>query len=392
MSMERAVYARQMRLTREPPSFSRGLCGVIFTAFTLACVGAWVARTPALAQTASPADAAPREKSQQEKEELEREKLKEEIRKLRLENERSSRSTAVISEIAPTATALVAVIGALLAVFRYLREQERIRNQRQAESRQRLDERFATISTDLGSESTASRVGAAVALLTFLTDEHTAFHEQVFYLLVENLKLKEQNLEVKRILVRGLEVAFRAKWIPVADPAQLDLARAYLRRIDLSGQDFAGGDFAFADLRHADLSSCNLFRLRGYGVQFKKASLSGADLREARLNRAECEGAHFHRSNLISAHLKEANLEYAEFHQAQLQSAHFESAKLNGASFPEADLNDSYFVAAELDGGTLRSIVRAKNWRKAHFDESVLKQLEELAGTQPASPSNASEG
>lgn len=287
----------------------------------------------ALAQGQATVSSVPGEERRQEREDLESEKLRAEIRKLELENQSLDSPTAFIGEIAPATAVIVAVVSALLAVFRYLGEQKLARVQREAENRQHLEERFATVSGELGSESGATRVGAAVALLTFLTAGHRVFHEQLFYLLVENLKLEYHDLKVKRILVRGLEKAFRQGWTPAADAAKLDLARAHLQRIDLSDLSLAEGDVAFANLKHATLSRCRLFRLKGYRVQLTKASLTDADLGEARLRKAECQGAHFHRAKVVAADLKEADLKGAEFYGARLQSAHFEGANLKRASF-----------------------------------------------------------
>jgi uncharacterized protein YjbI with pentapeptide repeats len=63
-----------------------------------------------------------------------------------------------------------------------------------------------------------------------------------------------------------------------------------------------------------------------------------------------------------------------------MQSAHLEEANLDGAKFEQADLNDTFFYRARnLNRGTLKSISKAINWQKAHFDDAVRVELEKLA-------------
>ena len=62
-----------------------------------------------------------------------------------------------------------------------------------------------------------------------------------------------------------------------------------------------------------------------------------------------------------------------------MQSAHLERANLSGAKFEQADLNDTFFRGASFNAQTLKNIIKAFNWQKAHFDEDVKAKLEELA-------------
>jgi hypothetical protein len=44
-----------------------------------------------------------------------------------------------------------------------------------------------------------------------------------------------------------------------------------------------------------------------------------------------------------------------------------------------ANLADTYFTGATIDGVAMQSVVRALNWRKAHFDPAIRQELERLS-------------
>ncbi|MEA2716118.1 MAG: hypothetical protein QOI99_435 [Actinomycetota bacterium] len=155
------------------------------------------------------------------------------------------------------------------------------------------------------------------------------------------------------------------------DGVDVDLARARLRRIDMSGVDLHEADLAFADLRHANLANANLWRSRAYAVDVTKAGLSGANLEEVRWHACIAREAGFHDCRMVAAFFKEADLVGAEFQGSRLQGAHFERADLTGASFEGANLADAYFEGATIDQVAATSIAKAKNWAAAHLDPAA---------------------
>jgi uncharacterized protein YjbI with pentapeptide repeats len=104
-------------------------------------------------------------------------------------------------------------------------------------------------------------------------------------------------------------------------------------------------------------------------------------LHDIRFKEALCRGADFSGAILVNAHLEDADLTDAKFYGARLQAAHLEGAKLVGAQFQQSNLADAYFIGAEFDFASKRSITRAVNWRKGHFDPDVLGELEQLASS-----------
>lgn len=232
--------------------------------------------------------------------------------------------------------------------------------------------------SSFASDSAAVRASATVSLMTYLRPEYEQFHSQVFMFVLTNLKL-DQESEVRRLLSRVFEEAIRlqlnSRRKEECQRAK-ELARVQLSRVDLSALDLSEADLAFASFNGANFRGTNLFRVRGIGVKLEKAVLTGANLNEARLRKAACARAHFHGVAMGSARLEEADLRGAEFQRAKLQSTHLNGAHLEGARFEEADLNDAYFIDASVDEAVLRSLASAKNWRAAHFDESIRKQLD----------------
>lgn len=315
------------------------------------------------------------------REQLQDEKLRQEVLKLELENDKRGSFFELLPSYATIVTTLIAVIGVFITIWRQTSERELDRQQREDDSLRRLDERFTSIVSDLGSESEAVQASAAVSIVTFLKPEYHVFHDQVYTVLLANLKI-EHSQAVNRLLVRAFEKAVRIGLQPLrerGEGAELDLARAHLDRIDLSSTDLSEADLGFTELRHANLTEAVLFRARGFGAQLEEARLSRANLNEARLREANLRGAQAHGANFVAADLKDTDLRKVQFHQAKMQAAHLDGAKLQGARFEQANLSDTYFLGADLDSGTLRSILRASKWQKAHFDPEIEAELEELA-------------
>ena len=155
----------------------------------------------------------------------------------------------------------------------------------------------------------------------------------------------------------------------------LNLARARLRRIDLSGLDLHGADVAFGDLGHAKLDSTNLWRSRGYGVNVSGAAFARSNLEEARWHSAVAREARFHDCRMVSAVFKEADLAAAEFQQSRLQGAHLERADLTGARFEGAQLADAFFIGAKVDEAAAKTLAVATGWEKAHFDQPTYELI-----------------
>jgi uncharacterized protein YjbI with pentapeptide repeats len=314
--------------------------------------------------------------------ELEKEKLRQEIVKLQLENQGLKSTWNIISAGVPLITALLAVVGLFVTIWKQINQRNLDRQQREDESMRRLDERFASIVKDLCSENRAIQASAAVSILTFLKNEYKVFHDQVFMILLANLKVQHHD-SIQKLLVKGFEKALQLQLEydtgnKKNKEIDLDLSRAQLNHIDLSKVNLIGIDVAFSELRNSNFTESNLKRARGIKANLKGARLSRAILNEARFRQAGFCNAQFHESNLVSADFRETDLRNAQFQGAEMQSAHFDKAQLQGAKFENANISDAYFVGAVLDKQTIKSIFHTKNWENAHFDEGVRAALEAM--------------
>ena len=344
--------------------------------------------------------------------ELSNEKLRQEILKLKAERQqiddlRQRQHLNLLTSYGSFITALVAVVGVIITIWRTSNENARQRkldrkqltnerDQREVESRRRLNEQFAITVKNLGAKQVSIRVSAAVSLLFFLRPESSFLYEQVYWILLANLKIEHED-EINYFLVRAFEKAIRLQLkqaLKEKRPFEVSLAHAHLKQINLSNLNLSQTDLlkktrdvpsqidlGFADLQGANLTDTQLQRTRGIKVNLRKARLSNANLSEARLQGAVLERAILHGANLVAADLKSSNLRGVHFMQARLQSAHLHKTDLRGARFEQAYLADTYFLNLNPppDDDVLKSILNAHDWEKAHFDQEIFSRLEALS-------------
>ena len=274
--------------------------------------------------------------------------------------------------LAALLTALVGIGGLLFNLWQQ-RVDTAAHNRQELEARKdaerrRYDEQFNGFVRDLGSAQAATRVSAAVGAIRFLDDKDTSsrFNKDVIRLLIANLKVQDDETTLE-VLRQGLKLAFQ---LGTVSPESRNLSRAAIFNVDLHGLELDGLDLADAQAKFANFSDCDLQRLIARRANLEKATFVRSRVREGRFPDANCEGTDFSDATLVSAVFRDANLKNAKFHQARLQGALFRGAKLSGTKFSQADLTDAHFEGANLAADTFKSIKTAKNWRKAHFDES----------------------
>lgn len=318
------------------------------------------------------------------------EKLHAETEKLHSEVRNSSGVRGFFSQYAGVITAAGALLAAAIAFVSQSRErnrlsqsdiatQQRVVEQRQAESDRNLAARFSQLLLDLGSDSEPVQAGAAVSLLTFLDQRDPTFHHQVRLATLANLKVSHQ-AAVTNLLRRTFE---RAMASPVPyDPVELDFSDASLAESTLRDLRLESARLDRADLRRADLTNTSLrgafgsdLKLDGVILQGDKASLFNARLKNVKARAARLQG-----SEVVNAHIREADFGATRFEGARMQAAHFEDCNLSGAHFIGANVADTYFHGCLLDDNALRSLLKARNVEKAHFDAHHLARLQELRG------------
>jgi uncharacterized protein YjbI with pentapeptide repeats len=318
------------------------------------------------------------------------EKLKQEIEQLKAEN-----SSSPIIRRLPTyvgmVTALVALIGAFISYSKYLTERQSETDQKIQENKLHLEAKFDSVINNLGSPSHSIQASAAISLLTFLRPEYKEFHQQVYLILLANLKTDLPE-NINALLVKTFEKAIRLniealqsqksdKMNTNRSSIELDLSRANLYRIDLHGLDLENVDLAFSNLRSANLDGCNLKRAKGFKTNLSCARLSRSNMTEGRFDQANFEDAQFHETNLISTKLKNTNLKGAEFQKAKLQDANLDESEIYGAKFEHANLNNTYLRKIKYRESDLATLLNAKDdsWEKANFDKDIYAKLNQLS-------------
>jgi uncharacterized protein YjbI with pentapeptide repeats len=299
------------------------------------------------------------------KDDLEKEKLIQEIGNVRS-------IWNVLSNYAPFITALVALLGLFVTIWKQI-------EQKRYEIQIRKEEKFESIAAKLSSDNQITCVIAAASILTFLKDEYKEFHDQVYMILVGNLKIKPiiDNVVIHRILLKAFEKAIRIKLKNIdksADP--LDLSRTNLSGTGLNELPLCGVDLGFSILKNSNFCGSNMRRARGIKANLEKARLTGANLNEARFQKANFYRTNLRNANLVAADLQYANLKNTQLQNAKMQSVLFKGARLHGARFEGANIADTHFEGSHLDEQTIESLLNA-NWIEAHFDPDIKTILEE---------------
>ena len=320
-----------------------------------------------------------------QKAELELRKLELEVAELKHDNR-----WATALKFAPFLTALAAGLTIAASVWKFTRQNARQRRldreERERERRKQLDERFADVVENLGQDSPAMRCGAAVSIRSFLNySEVLNYDERIYFLLVAMLRI-EKHPAVLEVLHEAFKRSVRlqaAAFSKANEKLQQNELRHRLRlsHCDLSGANLTWLESESAVLRNAlladaDLSFSCLTRLDAESAGFERARVVEANLQKARLNQARLIDANFRASDLRWVHFKGADLTCCKLQRALLQSAHLENAILEGCRFESADVNSAFFIGASFDQTSKESIVKARNWRKAHFDPELREELD----------------
>lgn len=203
-------------------------------------------------------------------------------------------------DIASLITALVAVVGSVLAVTKYLSRRDKQIAAQQA---------FRAVVESLSSTNEHQRLGAAILLRRFfdprteLGEGGTPYAREAVNVIAALLRDTATG-NFQKILADGLLYATSLE--------EVDLQRTNLQNAYLG----AKGSGAPPDLRRAD---------------FYRADLSGASLK-----RANARKAVFYQARLHNTILKNADLTGASFFEADLLGADFSGAVLRGANFDRA--------------------------------------------------------
>ncbi|MEM8859529.1 MAG: pentapeptide repeat-containing protein [Chloroflexota bacterium] len=136
----------------------------------------------------------------------------------------------------------------------------------------------------------------------------------------------------------------------------VDLARANLRKADLTGAYLRKANLREVDLKWGKLRKVDLRESMLSHVNFERADMEEADLRKAGLFKASLRGAKLKNANLIEAFLREADLKGTALNKAALNGAFLRKANLQQAILIRADLSGADLSEASLIGADLRQV------------------------------------
>lgn len=308
--------------------------------------------------------------------EAQRQKLCQETRKLEIDNQRSAGALGDILALAPFLTALAAIATLGLASVKQQadksRQRKEDRQQRALELQTRFDEQFADAIGNLGSEAAGLQAAGASSLLRLQQRSDTGFQREILLFCAAQLRIGVGD-RVRQIVVEVFENALRTVFAVELAPhaaVTLSLEGAKAPRLNLAGVNLKGisVDFTRAELPGATLRQAEIWGLKADSSDISNSDCAKVNLGPAVLNNVNCRRTRFSGARLSSSKWRNADVSGATFIGAKLQSADFRGAVLQGVNFNHADLNDAYFDGAVVDLATIQTIVKANNWRKAHFD------------------------
>jgi uncharacterized protein YjbI with pentapeptide repeats len=272
----------------------------------------------------------------------------------------AGQSHGMLSDLGALGTGLAAVVGALIAIFRYLNlttHRDKLVAARKS---------FDTVTTSLASENEVDRLAGAILLRRFfdpkseVSTKDTPYATEAVNVIAAILRGQPTG-NFQKLLADGL--AF-APSLTGADLQRTNLNNAYLGARDLGAGDKRKVDLRKADFFRADLTEASLKESDAQEAVFYQARLTNAVLREAKLRKAN-----FVQADLYGANLNSANLAHADFRRAGLRRARFVRADLAKASLTESDAREAILSQARLKEAVLRNAdLRGANFFEADLD------------------------
>jgi uncharacterized protein YjbI with pentapeptide repeats len=291
----------------------------------------------------------------------------------------------VLTVLAPVLTAIIAAGGLLLTARTAVAERRDARaaadQATQDTEVKRFDERFAAAAEKAASDHSADRRAGAV-LLGSMAREQGQLSDQAINLLLALLQFESSETDdgTVRLLVLALERALKDHdGEKELLSSRFSFTHLRVPRINLAKVNLTGADLAFSTLKDVDLTSANLERSRSVRLRLGRgAKLHGTRLSHCKWQHLVAPQAQFQRATLVGAELRHASLHQADFYLARLQEADLRDAQLTGARFQQADLRDTNFAGARFDDTALQSVLKAKGWESARWDDKDRERLEPL--------------
>lgn len=241
------------------------------------------------------------------------------------------------------------------------------------------DERFKNAIDQLGSPTTAVRLGA-IYTLHQLAKDGEEYRETVFNILCsyirettnqeEYRKREDTSIEIQSILdlmfrnekERSNYNGFKAD-LRDSNLLKADLSNSFLKYANLTRANLTKASLNSAFMNEAILTTAVLFKANLKNAYLQRASLWGtiliganlesANMQGAWLGLAKMQGTYSRLIKLQDANLMATYLEGAFLYGAQLQGAYLSSAQLQGADLRYAQMQAAYLPGAQFQSATV---------------------------------------
>ncbi len=269
---------------------------------------------------------------------------------------------------------LIAIIGAYFFYQRLEKQQKQI----DIQINQRVDDRFNSAISLLGSSETSARTGAIYALYELAIEEEK-YRRQIAQILCSHIRSKTNELEYQETHSERPSNEIQTT---------IDLL---FKEEGLYKQEFARVvEFPKANLSHAYLIQANFMDAQCRGVDFMNAQCQVVNFMDAQCEGvdfmfAQCQGVIFFMAQCQGANFRNAQCQGVDFFMAQCQGVGLRSAECQGANFSKAQFDQPLDIqtGGEINDRAIKAIEDARPYLSNSWYEKMQKIIKENKGKDP---------
>ena len=267
---------------------------------------------------------------------------------------------------------LIAIFGFIFIYQRLEKQQKQIDiqiDQLTIQINHRIDDRFNSAISLLGSSETSARTGAIYALYELAIEEEK-YRRQIAQILCSHIHSKTNESEYKKT---------HSKRPSNEIQTTIDLL---FKEKGLYTKKFArAAEFPKANLSHACLMGVDF-----KGAQCQKANFANAQYQKANFCSAQCQWVNFFMAQCQGANFMFAQCQMVDFWVAQCQGVDFRSAQCQGVDFLDTQCQGAVFSNAKFDqplaiqseGEISDEAIKAIKGAKPYLDNSWYKKMKQI--------------
>ena len=300
---------------------------------------------------------------------------------------------------------LIAIFGFIFIYQRLEKQQKQIDiqiDQLTIQINHRIDDRFNSAISLLGSSETSARTGAIYALHELAIEEEK-YRRKIAQILCSHIRSKTDEAEYKKThskrpsneIQTTIDLLFKEEGLyaqgfkGVAKPSKANLSHAYL-----IGADFISAQCQKANFRSAQCQKANFSNAQCQGVDFTNAWCQGengqyqganAQCQKANFVMAQCQGANFTNALCQDVNFWVAQCQGVDFTNAQLQGVDFQGTGCQGINLKDAEYDKQieFILIGEINYIAINAIEDAKPYLHKSWYEKMQQIIEENKGKYP---------